>query len=490
MRIAYITAGAAGMYCGSCLHDNTLAAALQSRGHDVALIPTYTPVRTDETNVSIDRIFYGALNVFLQQQSKLFARLPEPLHWLLDRPALLQWVSKLGASTDARDLGDLTLSVAMGEEGQQSAELERLVGWLRDDLRPEIVHITNSMFLGLAPVLRRELGVPVLCSVQGEDLFLDALAPSYRERVQRVLRGHAREVDMLVATSEYYARHMGEYLDVAPERVRIVKLGIRLDGHGDIQAVTSDQPSDSAPPSIAQPRARPLGADRGADDENDDGRPFVIGYLARICPEKGLHLLIEAFRRLAEAVGPEHVALRFAGYVGKRDASYLSEQLARIASWGLTDRVEHLGEVDREGKIALIESVDVFSVPTVYHESKGLSILEAMASGVPVVQPRHGVFPEVVEATGGGLLVEPDSPEALAEAFLELRSNRARCRALGRAGRVGVAEHHSVDVMTTATESLYREILGLAAETDDISSTASTINTNVARHPVASSSSR
>ena len=75
LRVAYITAGAAGMYCGSCLHDNTLAGALLRMGHDVSLIPTYTPIRTDGTDFSIDRVFYGAINVYLAQKASLFRQL-------------------------------------------------------------------------------------------------------------------------------------------------------------------------------------------------------------------------------------------------------------------------------------------------------------------------------------------------------------------------------------------------------------------------------
>ena len=198
MRIAYITAGAAGMYCGSCLHDNTLAAALQRLGHDVALIPTYTPTRTDETDVSIDRVFYGALNVYLEQKIPLFRHTPRLLDRLLNNKRLLNWVARLGASTDPHDLGEMTLSVLQGEDGKQSHELDRLVAWLRDDFRPEIVHITNSMFLGLTHRIKERLGVPVICSVQGEDIFLEQLPEPIRTRVHETLQRKARDVSTLI----------------------------------------------------------------------------------------------------------------------------------------------------------------------------------------------------------------------------------------------------------------------------------------------------
>ncbi|HXV77245.1 MAG TPA: glycosyltransferase family 4 protein, partial [Candidatus Polarisedimenticolaceae bacterium] len=386
MRVAYITAGAAGMYCGSCLHDNALAAAMIRAGHDVALIPVYTPIRTDEEDVSVDRVFYGAINVFLEQKSALFRHTP----WLVDRMlnsrSVLDWATRHTTSVDAKELGQLTLSVLEGEDGRQKKELDKLVVWLRDEVQPDVVNLPNSMLLGLAHRLREELGVPVLCALQGEDIFLDELAPTFRERVSRLLRAKARDVDGFFAHSRYYVGAMAEMLDVARERFHLVRLGIHLDGHG-----------------VVGPA--------------DEGRPFTVGYLARICPEKGLHVLVEAFQKLAGRVGAANVRLRVAGYLGPRDRDYKRGILEQLAAWGLSESVDDLGEVDRERKLDFLRSIDVLSVPTTYREPKGLYVLEAMANHVPVVQPRHGAFPELLDATGGGLLVEPNDTDALADAL-------------------------------------------------------------------------
>src|SRR5437763_7308767 len=130
MKIAYITAGAAGMYCGSCMHDNTLVAALCNLGHDALLVPTYTPIRTDEEDVSQKRIFFGGINVYLEQKLALFRHTP----WFIDRlfnfPALLRWVSRFAFGTRAEDLGELTVSMLQGEHGRQSKEVDKLVTWL------------------------------------------------------------------------------------------------------------------------------------------------------------------------------------------------------------------------------------------------------------------------------------------------------------------------------------------------------------------------
>ncbi len=430
MKIAYITAGAAGMYCGSCLHDNTLAAALMAKGHNVALMPTYTPTRTDEEDVSMDRVFYGAVNVFLEQKSAVFRHLPRPLRWLLDRPRLLNWITGRGVSIDPTQLGDMTLSVARGEAGNQRRELEELVSWLRDDFQPDIVHITNSMFLGLAEPLKRELDVPVLCALQGEDIFLDELAEPFKSKVHSELQSHAHAVDGLVATCDYYADFMAAYLAVPREKVHVVPLGIKLEGHR----------GPATKPAAATP-----------------ANPFVVGYLARICPEKGLHDLVEGFALLAQEHGKETVRLRVAGYLGKRDRAYFKNVQARIAELGLAEIFDYTGEVSRDEKIAFLQGLDVLSVPTTYQDPKGLFVLEALANGIPVVQPAHGSFPEMIEATGGGLLSEPGSAESLAAQLASLMRDPGARHELGRRGAESVRARFSDLAMAEATLAVYRQ---------------------------------
>jgi glycosyltransferase involved in cell wall biosynthesis len=424
MRIAYIATGAAGMYCGTCLQDNTLATALLAQGHDVVLIPTYTPTRTDGVNVSLDKIFYGAINVYLQEKLPFFRRTPRFLDALLDRPWLLNALTKRAISSDARDLGALTLSVLQGEDGHQKKELDRLVGWLRD-FRPDVVHLNQAMFAGMARTLRRELRAPVVCALSGEDLFLEDLPEPYRARARDEIRRGAADVDAFTVTSEYYRDFMSEYLQLPRERFHVVRLGIPTDGF--------------AP----------------ADESERAGEPFTVGYLARICPEKGLHVLIEGFRELAQAAGSQPVRLRVAGYLSKKDEAYFAEQKRRVEAWGLADRVELVGEVDREAKLRFLHGLDVLCVPTVYKEPKGLFVLEALASGVPVVLPRHGAFPELIELTGGGLLVEPQSPSAVAAGLRQMMEDGAARREMGRRGREAVLAGFHDGAMAESVLRLY-----------------------------------
>jgi len=435
MKIAYIAAGAGGMYCGSCIHDNTTAAALQKLGHDVALLPTYTPMRTDEESVSTQRVFYGAVGVYLEQKSAFFRKRHRAIDWLLSRPALLNLAAKFSGSTDARALGELALSVLRGERGDAHKELDELVTWLRDEFKPDLVHITNSMFLGLVRTFKAELGVPVVVAVQGEDLFLDELTDEFRARVVAEMRARAGEADAFLAPNRFYARKMAALLGVPEDKMRIVPLGLKLDGHD--------------APLHPRPDAAPQGGAAAP----------VVGYLARIAPEKGLHILVDAFCRLAQEPGRENLRLRIAGYLGPKDRPYYKEVEQRIVAAGLIGRYDFLGEVDRDTKISFLRSLDVFSVPTVYEEAKGLFVLEALANGVPVVQPRHGSFPELLGDTGGGVLVEPHSAEALAEGLGRLLNNLEEGRRLGGAGRAAVLERRGDAQMAEATLAVYESLV-------------------------------
>ncbi|MCE2440886.1 MAG: glycosyltransferase family 4 protein [Candidatus Latescibacteria bacterium] len=428
MRVAYIAAGAAGMYCGSCINDNTLATALRLKGVDLVLIPTYTPLRTDGPDASIDRVFYGGINVYLQQKLAFFRRAPEFVDRLMNVRTLLNSLSWFSGSTRAEELGALTVSMLKGEQGSQRKELKKLVRWLKDDLRPDLVHLTNSMFLGMVREMKRELGIPVLCSVQGEDVFLDGLAEPYRNEALSLARDRARDVDAFVATCDWYASSMAAYLQAPRERFRVVPLGISLEGHGR--------------------RERDL-----------PETPFTIGYMARVAPEKGLHLLADAVGRLAEQVGTENIRLLAAGYLGGREKPYFRQVVSLIESRGLSNAFEYRGEVDRQQKIDFLNSVHVLSVPTPYREPKGLFVLEALANGTPVVQPRHGAFPALLDRTGGGILVDPDSPEALAEGLSRMMSDREAREAMGRRGRAAVHRMAGDACMADAMLGVYRHFV-------------------------------
>jgi glycosyltransferase involved in cell wall biosynthesis len=425
MRILSITAGAAGMYCGSCSRDNALAVELMARGHEVTLLPLYTPTNTDEVNVSRDQVLFGGISIYLQQRLALFRSTPRFLDRWWDSPRVISAFANRSLSTDPAVLGDLMISMLEGQRGVLRKEFDKLLEWLADEPVPDIVNLPNSLLIGLARPLGEALKRPICCTLQGEDLFLDGLVEPYRSRALELIRHQVSDVECFVAISDYYIPVMSRLLDIPFDRMAVVPLGINLAGY--------------------QRRASP-------------DTVFRVGYFARIAPEKGLHALAEAYVRFRQRTAGAQVRLEAAGYLSRAHEPYLDEVRRRLDRAGLAGEFTYHGAVDRAGKLAFLRSLDVLSVPATYDEPKGVFLLEAMASAVPVVQPRRGAFTEVVEKTGGGLLVAPDDPVALAEGLYELWHNPALRETLGERAFHGVRAHydikHSADRMMDVYQSV------------------------------------
>ncbi len=437
MKILSFTAGAADMYCGSCLRDNALATALLAQGHDITLVPLYTPTLTDEANVSQRRVFFGGISVFLEELSPLFRWTPRFLDKLWDSFAVLKWAARGSISTSASSLAEMTISMLRGEDGRQRKEFAKLTDWLVTQPKPDIVSLPTSLLIALAKPLRQALGRPVLCTLQGEDIFIEGLQQAFqkekqprdfRKEVRERIAALAQHVDAFIAVSSYYADFMAGYLTIPREKIHVVPLGINLAGH--------------------DPQPRPRSAE------------FRIGYLARIAPEKGLSLLCEAYVELRRHRGMPPARLEAAGYLGGDAANrrYLESCHAILEREGLAGEFLYHGTLDRAAKLRFLQSVDVLCVPCPYPEPKGFPVLEAMANGVPVVQPKTGAFPEIIEKTGGGLLVEPDAAH-FAEGLVKIWTEPDLAGQLSSRAAEGVRRHYSVASMASRTVEVYEEVL-------------------------------
>ncbi len=422
MRIGAVTSGAAGMFCGSCMRDNTLAAALIESGHDTLLIPTYTPIRTDEIDVSEGRVFYGGINVYLEQKSRLFRHTPRFVDWLFNRPWLIRLATRRSVNSDYADLAELTVSMLQGEHGHQRKEVAKLIDWLKAEVNPDVLLLSNALLSGIIPAVKRDLGVPVVVTLQGDDIFLDALPAEARRKCIEAVRRNDRDTDGYIATSRSYADFMADYLGVDREKIHVVYPGLNLRGHG------GPRPDRAGPP--------------------------VVGYFARICPEKGFHHAVEAFIHLRKTPGAPPAKLRASGWLGDHQRPFFEQQVKKLAEAGLAGDFEHVDCPDHAGKVRFLQSIDVLTVPTTYREPKGLYVLEAWANGVPVVQPRHGSFPELIEATGGGLLTEPGDIPGLAAALRRLLDDATLRTELGRHGQAGVRERFTAKVMAEETAAV------------------------------------
>ena len=415
MRIVALTAGAANMYCGSCMRDNALARTLMKQGHQVTLVPMYTPTKTDTQNVSGERVFFGGISVWLQQHVPLFRHLPAWADKLFDATWVLRMATQRSIEVDPRTLGEMTVSTLKGEGGFQRKEICKLIDWLKTEPKPDIIALPYTLLISLAEPLRRELNVPIVCGLQGEDLFLDGLNEPWRSQCLELIRQQTEHVDRFISVSTYYASFMSEYLGIVRDKIDVVPLGIDFAGFEPVPKQTSG--------------------------------PLEIGYFARLAPEKGLDIVCDAVSRMREPA-----KFRVAGYLPPEHAKWV-EELRR------TYQFRYEGSPDLEGKIHFLQSIDVLSVPARYREPKGLFVLEAMAVGTPAVQPAHGAFPELLAKARGGLLTEPGCPIDLAEKLDELARNRDHVRSLGESAARGVREHFAIETAAKRTVDVYESVV-------------------------------
>ena len=436
MKIVHITAGAGGRLCGSCLHDNALVRGLLARGCDAMLVPAYVPTTTDEENVAVDRIVMGGVSVWLEEHVPLFRHTPRLLDAFLgrlfDSRWLLEWLSSSTGSTRPADLGPLTASTVAGEQGHQRKEVEKVANWLAVDIRPDVVHLSNALLVGLARRVKQATAAKIVCTLSGEDIFVEQIPAPHYGRIRQLLRERAADVDQFVALNHHFAEFMAAYLAVPLERIVVIPHGLDRTGFPAV-----------APDLAARRQAR-------------SGR-LVVGMLARACPEKGLEQLVRSLPLLAQHRDVEVLA---AGAEVGSEHGYLSRCLTLAQELGVADRFRWLGQVDRPGKLRLLESIDVFAMPTVFPEAKGIPVIEALASGVPVVAPSHGTFPELLDGERAGRLHMPGDPADLARAIGVLLDDVALAARYGRHGHELSLARHTADRMAAEHEMLYTRLVG------------------------------
>lgn len=418
------------MYCGSCLRDNAMATELLARGHDVLLLPVYTPTLTDEPNVSQDHVVLGGISAYLEQYVPFFRKTPAWLDRLWDSKAALNLASRKSISVNPKMLGEMTVSVLRGEDGFQRKEIQKMVEWVKQLPQPDIVNLPYTLLIALARPLKEALNCPVLCTLQGEDLFLNGLPEPYRAQAFELIRQQLEHVDLFLSVSEYYAEFMPRYLGVPAQKICVVPLGINPDGF-----------------QLRESHASGL---------------FTVGFFGRVAPEKGLHVLAEAYRLLRESGDLPQARLEVAGYMAPDSKPYLAGIEARLREANLASEFHYRGVLDRAEKIAFLRGLDVMSMPATYDEPKGVSLLEAMACGVPLVQPRRGGFTEIVERTGGGLLVKPDDPRALAEGVLDVYKNKELAAQLSAKGFRGVRQHYTAAQMADKLMLAFQSVTSVA----------------------------
>lgn len=414
------------MFCGSCMHDNMWAKALRDSGVEVSLIPLYTPIRVEEEDLTSAPVFFGGINTYLEDRLSWWSRLPRFLVRWLDSPVIIRLATRRAISVDASKLGAMTLSMLQGEHGPHREAGEELARYIVH-LKPDLIFFSNAMLVGALRSLNEAYRhsptgrVPIYSVLQGDDIFLDGLVEPYRSQVMSVLTERAAEFDGFVTHSDYYRDYMADYLKLPVQKFRQLPLALDCAPHdGQVKA--------------------------------ECGNPPTIGYFARVCPEKGLDRLVRAVLLLRQRI--PNVRLHAGGYLGAAHQAYFQDVL-RLAE-PLGEDFQYIGSpAEKREKIDFLKTLDVFSVPTVYREPKGIYVLEAWANGLPVVLPAHGAFPQLVESTGGGLLVPPESPEELAQALERVITDNALRKELAQRGYDGVRRNHSAATLASSTKEIF-----------------------------------
>lgn len=427
MKIAFVTPGhGLQFYCQNCYRDSALLQSLADLGHEVTKVPMYIPSGLETSpGVAATPVFYGAVNAYLKEKWPFYRNAPLWIEHLIDSPALLRLAARKSGSTRPEGLEEMTISMLEGEKGRQASELDRLVRHLREVVTPDVIHLSNALLLGLARRLKKDVKARVVCSLQDENEWVDLMRGDYQRVVWRLMAQKAADVDCFISASQYYAGIAREKMELPGERLKVLHGGVDLTGYE-----RSSLPLD----------------------------PPVIGYLSRLSEYFGLGVVIDAFLRLKQDDRFRDLKLHLTGGYSGDDKAYLNSQMKKIAERGFKDDVTLFKDFDKSSRIGFLKTLTLLSVPVLAGEAFGAYQVEALAAGVPVVQPNVGCYPEFVEKTRGGLIYEPNTGESLARAMASLLSAPGTLRKMGEQGRRVVMEEFSMDGMAKNMEGVYRDV--------------------------------
>ena len=409
MKIMHVIPGSGGsFYCGNCLRDSKFVEALRASDHKAVKLPMYLPLFADEHDLSREiPVFYGAVSIYLKQLFPVFRNAPPWVDKMLNSKPMLKLASRFAGSTNAKGLEEMTVSMLMGEHGQQKEELEKMIDWIVENCDPDVIHLSNALLLGLAGRLSERRKIPVVCSLQDEDVWVDVMKPGFRKQVWDLMSEGVAHVKYFISVSDFYAKEMLTQMHIPEEKMKTVHIGI-FPGEYEFMA-----PSEK-------------------------GRN--IGYVSRMCEENGLDILVDAFIDLKKSPGFDDVKLILTGGSTGDDKNYLKRIRLKLRMNGLLKQVEFHEDFETEGLREYFKKVSVISVPVRKGEAFGIYLLEAMASGIPVIQPALGAFPEIVNSSGGGLIFEPNSPAVLSQTLKKLLSDPEELNRLAFQARKGVEE--------------------------------------------------
>jgi glycosyltransferase involved in cell wall biosynthesis len=428
MNIVHIIPGSGGsFYCGNCLRDSKFFDGIRAQGHNAIKVPMYLPLfSNDDANNGEVPVFYGAISIYLKQVFPIFRHAPRWLDRALNSKPMLRFAARMANSTRATGLEDMTVSMLLGEHGKQKEELEKMVDWLAGHYKADVIHISNALLLGLAHKLKEQLKVPVICSLQDEHVWVDVMRPAFAKQVWELMREKSQDIDMFVSVSHYYTRFMKDKLKLPDEKISTLHLGVDPADYVYINALEKKR---------------------------------HIGYLSRMCYENGMDILVDAFVMLRKQPGFDDVKLFLTGGHTSDDKSFIREQKQKIATAGLSESVNFIDDFDKDKRNVFFSEVMVLSVPVREGEAFGIYLTEAMAAGIPIVQPDLGAFPEIIEKSGGGMVFTGNDPEHLTNALVKIFSNQEQLTHMSQKARESVEKQFNIHALSKEMTDIYHQVI-------------------------------
>lgn len=424
MKIVYIIPGFGGaFYCQNCIASMNLVRGLREHNHEAILAPMYMPLRMDmpvETDVPI---FYGAISIYLEEKFPFFRHMPLGLKNIFNSKILLNWVSKNSASTSPEGFEKMTISVMQGREGTHRTELEHMVRWLKDSVRPDIVHLSNALLIGIAVGIKQELNIPVFCNLDDENVWLDNMKEPYSSEGWELIGKGADTIDGFISASNFYSDLVRTKTDIPSEKIHVIPKVASL------KELVPGTPSFNPP---------------------------VIGFLSRMSELLGLDILVDAFIQMKEYKEHKDLRLRISGGMAPQDKTFIRGIRKKLKSKGLLGYVEIDPYLFQKDINKFFKSLTVLSVPAPGGESFGTFILESMASGIPVVQPKVGAYPEIVGCTGGGIIYDENTPENLKEALSGLLKEPEKIQQMSKQGLEAIQKNYSEEKIIRDILKIYR----------------------------------
>jgi glycosyltransferase involved in cell wall biosynthesis len=426
LKIIHIIPGSGGsFYCGNCLRDSKYFDTLRNMGHDVIKVPMYLPIFADEHDLNDVPVFYGAVSIYLKQLFPVFRKAPVWFDKLLNSKPMLKLAASQAGSTRAKGLEEMTISMLQGEKGNQHEELEHMTDWMKNHFKPDVVHLSNALLLGLAKKLKEKLNVPVVCSLQDEDVWVDIMSDQSRKTVWGLMADNASYIDRFISVSQYFAAVATEKMGISTDKITSIHIGVN--------------PSDY-------------------QYKNSGEKARTIGFISRMCHENGLDILVDAFILLKKLAGYDDVRLIVTGGQTGDDTAFLGEIRKKLDKNRLRTAVEFHKDFEGEGRKAFFDKTSVISVPVRNGEAFGIYIAESLASGIPVVQPALGAFPEVISKTGGGIIYGENKPEALSSALKQLLDDREKLTKLSAEARNGAERHLNIFELAKKLVEVYNKV--------------------------------